>query len=151
MKDIVTRILVPSDFSDASDRALEYARVLAARFGASLHLLHVVDDPFVADGLAAEAYITETPSVRTAMLDDARARLQHRATGCSTTEAIFGRAATTIVEYAQQLEIDLIVMGTRGRTGLAHLLLGSVAERVVRKAPCPVLTVRHPQREFVSV
>lgn len=143
MKDIITRILVPTDFSATSDGALEYARVLATRFGASLHLLHVLDDPFVADGLSAEAYITEAPSLKTAMLDDARARLRRRATGCTTTEAIFGRAPATIVEYAQQVEIDLIVMGTRGRTGLAHLLLGSVAERVVRTAPCPVLTVGH--------
>ena len=141
MKDIITRILVPTDFSEMSDAALDYARVLARRFGASLHLLHVLDDPFVTEGLAAEAYITEAPSIRTSMLDEARSRLAHRAAGCTTTEAIFGRGAVTIVEYAQQCGSDLIVMGTHGRTGLAHLLLGSVAERVVRLAPCPVLTV----------
>ena len=73
MKEIISRILVPTDSSDTSDGALEYARVLAGRFNASLHLLHVVDDPFVTDGLAAEAYMTEAPSIRTAMLDDARA------------------------------------------------------------------------------
>ena len=152
MQEIITRILVPTDFSETSDAALEYARVLARRFGASLHLLHVVDDPFVTEGLAAEAYITEAPTIRTAMLEEARARLAHRAAGCTTTEAIFGRGAVTIVEYAQQVGTDLIVMGTHGRTGLAHLFLGSVAERVVRTAPCAVLTVgreaapaRHPQ------
>ena len=154
MKDIITRIIVPTDFSDTSDAALEYARVLAARFGASLHLLHVIDDPFVTEGLAAEAYMTEAPTIRTAMLEDARARLRHRARGCTTTEAIFGRGAVTIVEYAQQVDGDLIVMGTHGRTGLAHLLLGSVAERVVRIAPCPVLTVGQeaaPARQRVLV
>jgi len=141
MKDIITRILVPTDFSDTSDAALAYARVLSTRFGASLHLLHVLDDPFVSEGLAAEAYITEAPSIRTSMLEDARSRLSHRSAGCATTEAIFGRGASTIVEYAQHRGIDLIVMGTHGRTGLAHLLIGSVAERVVRIASCPVLTV----------
>lgn len=143
MKAIITRILVPTDFSDTSDAALEYARILAKRFGASLHLLHAIDDPFIAEGLAAEAYVMEAPSIRTSMLDDARARLRHRAGGCTTVEAIVGRAAPTVVDYAQQCDIDLIVMGTRGRTGLAHLLLGSVAERVVRTASCPVLTVGH--------
>jgi nucleotide-binding universal stress UspA family protein len=153
MKDIITRILVPTDFSETSDAALDYARVLAGRFGASLHLLHVLDDPFVTEGLAAEAYITEAPSIRTSMLEEARTRLTHRAAGCATTEAVFGHGAVTIVDYAQQCGADLIVMGTHGRTGLAHLFLGSVAERVVRIAPCPVLTVgrevspaRSPQR-----
>ncbi len=141
MKDIVNRILVPTDFSGTSDVALEYARALAARFDATLHLLHVLDDPFVAEGLAAEAYITEAPSIRTSLLEDARTRLSHRVQGCATTEAVFGRGATTIVDYAERCGIDLIVMGTHGRTGLAHLLIGSVAERVVRTARCPVLTV----------
>jgi len=146
----ITRILVPTDFSPTADAALEYAWVLAERFGASLQLLHVLDDPFVADGMAAEAYISEAPALRTAMLDDARDRLRHRATlrGAAgtpiETEVLFGHGARTIAEYAADRNADLIVMGTHGRTGFAHLLLGSVAERLVRTAPCPVLTVRHP-------
>ena len=56
---------------------------------------------------------------------------------------------TEIIRFAKDKDIDLIVMGTHGHTGLAHVLLGSVAEKVVRKAPCPVLTVRHPEHEFV--
>ena len=154
MKDIITRILVPTDFSDTADVALEYARPLAARFGASLHLLHVLDDPVLTEGLVAEAYMTEAPSIRTSLLEDARVRLGHRVQGCATSEAVFGRGATTIADYAERCQIDLIVMGTHGRTGLAHLLLGSVAERVVRTAACPVLTVGHtaaPARRQVPV
>lgn len=137
---IIRRILVPTDFSEPSDTALEYARTLAGRVGASLHLLHVLEDPFLAEGLLAEAYIGSGPSVRVDLLDDARERLLHRAAG-ATTEVIFGHGATTIVEYAERGGFDLIVMGTHGRTGLAHLLIGSVAETVVRTATVPVLTV----------
>jgi nucleotide-binding universal stress UspA family protein len=145
----ITRILVPTDFSPTADAALDYAFVLAERFGASVELLHVLDDPFVTDGMAAEAYISEAPALRTAMLQDARERLRHRAAAREaipqiTTEVLFGHGARTIAEYAAERGVDLLVMGTHGRTGFAHLLLGSVAERLVRIAPCPVLTVRHP-------
>jgi nucleotide-binding universal stress UspA family protein len=146
----ITRILVPTDFSATADAALDYASVLAERFGASIELLHVLDDPFVADGMAAEAYISESPVLRSAMLRDARERLRHRASAREgipriETEVLFGHGARTIAEYAAERGIDLIVMGTHGRTGFAHLLLGSVAERLVRTSPCPVLTVRHPE------
>ena len=143
----VTRILVPTDFSANSDEALEYAVMLAGRCGASVQLLHVLDDPFVAEGLAAEAYLAEAPAMRTAMLNNARERLAHR-TGPSqpgvaiTSEVLFGHGARTIAEFAAARGIELIVMGTHGRTGVAHVLIGSVAERLVRTAPCPVLTVR---------
>ena len=146
----ITRILVPTDFSATADAALDYAYVLADRFGASIELLHVLDDPFVADGMAAEAYISEAPVLRSSMLREAQERLRHRATpreGVThiDTEVLFGHGARTIAEYAAERGVDLIVMGTHGRTGFAHLLLGSVAERLVRTAPCPVLTVRHPE------
>ena len=146
----ITRILVPTDFSATADAALDYAYVLAERFGTPIELLHVLDDPFVADGMAAEAYISEAPVLRSAMLREAQERLRHRATtreGVThiDTEVLFGNGARTIAEYAAERGVDLIVMGTHGRTGFAHLLLGSVAERLVRTAPCPVLTVRHPE------
>jgi universal stress protein A len=145
----ITSILVPTDFSDTADAALDYAFVVAERFGATVHLLHVIDDPFVAGGLTAEAYIAEAPVLRSALLADAQSRLAHRAIprhpGVQVdSEVLFGHGAKTIAEYAQERGINLIVMGTHGRTGVAHLLIGSVAERVVRIAPCPVLTVRHP-------
>jgi nucleotide-binding universal stress UspA family protein len=141
---------VPTDFSATADAALDCAYVFAERFGASLELLHVLDDPFVVDGMAAEAYISEGPVLRTAMLQEAQERLRHRAAARAniptiTTEVLFGHGARTIAEYAAARGVDLIVMGTHGRTGVAHLLLGSVAEQLVRTAPCPVLTVRQPK------
>ena len=145
----VKRILVPTDFSETSDAALDYAYLLAERWAASVQLLHVLDDPFVSEGLAAEAYIAEAPTMRTAMLREAQARLAHRAAPPRAAalsverEVLFGSGARTIAEYAATRGADLIVMGTHGRSGVAHLLLGSVAERLVRTAPCPVLTVRH--------
>jgi nucleotide-binding universal stress UspA family protein len=143
----IQHILVPTDFSATADAALDYAFALAARFGADVQLLHVLDDPFLAEGMTAEAYIAEAPTVRTAMLRDAQTRLTHRAVPPSAdvtvySEVLFGHNAKTIAEYAAMRNIDVIVMGTHGRTGVAHLLLGSVAERLVRTAPCPVFTVR---------
>lgn len=143
-----TRILVPTDFSPASDAALGYARRLAARFGASLHLLHVLEDPSVGGAFGSESYLADSPDMRTARLNDARERLAHRVMPDdrsqvhATPEVIFGRSAQTIVDYAADGDVDVIVMGTHGRSGMAHLLMGSVAESVIRTAPCPVLTVR---------
>jgi universal stress protein A len=146
----ITRILVPTDFSATADTALDYAYELAGKFGATLELVHVLDDPFVVDGMGGDAYISEAPSLRTAMLQEAQERLRHRASVREgiprlQTEVLFGHGARTLAEYAGQRGADLIVMGTHGRTGFAHLLLGSVAEQLVRTAPCPVLTVRHPE------
>ena len=144
----IQRILVPTDFSETADAALDYAALLAERFGATLQLLHVVPDPFLTEGLTSEAYIAEAPTVRTALLQDAQARLAHRALPAGVQkvpierDVLFGQGAGTIADFAAVRGMDLIVMGTHGRTGLAHLFLGSVAERLVRTAPCPVLTVR---------
>lgn len=147
----ITRILVPTDFSATADAALDYACVLADRFGASIQLLHVLHDPFVADGMGADAFLSEAPTMREAMRQDAQDRLSHRAaprpgiTLHIETEVLFGHGARTIADYAESRGADLIVMGTHGRTGVAHLLLGSIAEKLVRTAPCPVLTVRLPR------
>jgi nucleotide-binding universal stress UspA family protein len=147
------RILVPTDFSATSDAALEHARVFAERFGGSLHLLHVVEDQFVSGPLGGEIYAPHTEGTLTILLQEARERLSRRITAQdrsrfqASTEVIVGSAMRTIVEYAGDNGYDLIVMGTHGRTGLAHVLMGSVAEHVVRTASCPVLTVRSvPQR-----
>lgn len=143
-----TRILVPTDFSATSDAALDYARTLAERFGASLHLLHVVDNAYLSGDMASEMYTPAISSIREALLKDVEGRLALRLPDGDrkrfrgTTQALVGTGARTIVDYAAAHGIDLIVMGTHGRSGLAHLLMGSVAERVVRLAPCPVLTVR---------
>ena len=142
-----TRILVPTDFSAPSDAALDYARGVATRFGASLHLLHVAEDPYRAL-YSAEVFVPEMEGLRDEILGDATGRLNDRLSDTdraalhATVDAIIGTPAGSIVEYAAGHEIDLIVMGTHGRGGMSHLLMGSVAERVVRTAPCPVLTVR---------
>ncbi len=142
------RILVPTDFSPPSDAALEYARILAAKFGSSLQLLHVIDEPTVSSDFVTDGFALTTDDIREALLRQARERLAHvmnvadRARFHATAEAVIGTPAPAIVDYAAATGTNLIVMGTHGRTGLAHLLMGSVAEHVVRTARCPVLTVR---------
>jgi nucleotide-binding universal stress UspA family protein len=150
------RILVPTDFSEPSDAALEYARTLAAKFGASIHLFHVVEDQFVTGPFGAEMYVPHPPGTLSYLTAEAQGNMTRRVTADdrttlrATTEIIVGTAARTIVEYAADNGYDLIVMGTHGRTGLAHVLVGSVAEYVVRNAPCPVLTV-HTRPEPVAL
>ena len=149
-----TRILVPTDFSEPSDAALEYAKALATRFGASLHLIHVVEDALVTGVFGGEAYIPESMGVVEGMREDAEHRLNARLTPLernrlrATVGVLNGPNAPTILNTAREWGIDLIVMGTHGRTGVVHALMGSVAERVVRSAPCPVLTV-HAQMPSV--
>jgi nucleotide-binding universal stress UspA family protein len=133
-----TRILVPIDFSASSGAALDYARMLAARFGASLHLLHVLENDFLRPILA------DPQAVETGALRQLRELLtaEDRTRGAVPVVLRSDAVAEEIVSYARSNGIDLIVMGTHGRNGLAHLLKGSVAERVVRTAPCVVLTGR---------
>ena len=146
-----TRILVPTDFSTPSDVALEYARVMARQFGASLHIIHVIEDPTLEGGLGPDTMVPPSPETRTARLHDALERLSHRVTAedranlLARTEVIFGKPSPTIVNYASDNGFDLIVMGTHGRAGIAHLLMGSVAELVVRNATCPVMTIHEGQ------
>lgn len=144
----ITSVLVAVDFSPTSDVALEYATGLARRVGATVHLLHVVESPLAAGPLSPEVYIAATPFARNRLIDEAAARLA-RLVGSAqrellhvTSEVRVGSAADTVCSVAEERHSDLLVIGTHGRTGLAHLLVGSVAEQVVRQAPCPVLTVR---------
>jgi universal stress protein A len=144
----ISRILVPTDFSPHSDAALTYAKALARTFGASLHLLHVLDDVLTSGVLTAEAYGPMPVGVDEGRHPDAGTRLCDLLSGDEVTRfhargaVVFGTTSQSITRYAAEHGIDLIVMGTHGRTGVAHALIGSVAERVVRTAPCPVLTVR---------
>lgn len=146
------RILVPTDFSETADAALGYAKQLATKTGASLHLLHVFTDPYAVAACAAEVYAVVPAEARERALDEARQRLLERLDIIeeqqfrSTRGMVRGLTAPQIVAYASNQDIDLIVMGTHGRRGVAHLLLGSVAEHVVRIATCPVLTVRAEHR-----
>jgi nucleotide-binding universal stress UspA family protein len=143
------KILVPMDFSEPSQTALHYARELALQSGAELHLVHVGEDPMLLAGWpalpadSASEVGEEAAAVRDQLnrlfTPDDRARLK---TG---VHAIVGQpTGYAVSRYAADGEFELIVMGTHGRTGLTHVLIGSVAEQVVRTAPCPVLTIRHP-------
>jgi len=148
----ISRILVPVDFSVHSEFALQYAIALAHRLNASLHLLHVVEDPVATGALAPEGVFTDLDELRAELIADAERRLltyrgqAERAQVPVVTAARVGLTSPAILEHAKTLNVDLIVMGTHGRTGVAHLFVGSVAERVLRHAPCPVLTVREGAR-----
>lgn len=147
----IKRVLVPTDFSAASDIAFRYALDLAAKQQATLHLLHVVDEASLTAAYPDGFYV-ERPGLRAQVIDDAADRLKGMlaasaaARVTTTTEVRVGRPPRVIVDVAASRGTDLIVMGTHGRSGFAHLMLGSVAERVVRTAPCAVLSVRDTSR-----
>lgn len=154
---VLKNILVATDFSDPSSAALAYGRELARSFGASMTVVHVVDDITVrAYGVDSGVFMTD-PQVQRQFEAEARAlvdaaisdedRLQLKASAVVLKSSA---PASAIVAYAQESRTGLIVMGTHGRGGVAHLLMGSVSERVVQTAPCPVLTVRHPEHEFIQ-
>lgn len=144
----IKRILVPVDFSPDSDAALHYAVGLAQQVGATVHLLHIVENSMAAGMWSADAYTGEKPGLLVNVVRDAEQRLERMIPTIAGVryglehDVRTGPPAATIVEFAKEELADLIVMGTRGRTGLSHVLLGSVAEEVVRRAPCPVLTLR---------
>ena len=143
----IRHILVPTDFSSHADAALRCAIELAKPFGAFITLLHVVEDPLAAGMWSSEVYTAEIAGLQINLAKDAKERLRRTAAEAGASvrigyEVHTGRAAPTIVATAEEAPADLIVMGTAGRSGLAHAVMGSVAERVVRTAPCPVLTVR---------
>lgn len=146
-------ILVPTDFSECSDAAIRYGAALAEAFGASLQLLSVVHDPY-SRPWAAEGFAAPIADLMADWEAEARRRLAEcippGAESRTTLVTAVGAPQAEIVRYAAEHDVDLIVLGTHGRGPIGHLLLGSVAERVVRSAPCPVLTVRHPQHEFVT-
>jgi nucleotide-binding universal stress UspA family protein len=145
------QIMVPIDFSEPSEAALKYGIALARGFNAKLHLLHVVAKA-AAEGSGSVEYPI---GLFERMRDEAREHLHRILTGHQAEDIRseftirVGTPYVEIIRYAKDRDIDLIVMGTHGRGLVAHMLMGSVAENVVRRAPCPVLTVRHPQHEFV--
>lgn len=147
-------ILVATDFGEASGAALAYGRELARTFGATLHVLHVADDVYVR--LGGDAYMAVLPELQKDLEVAAQKQLDELLIDndpvplpVKTAVLTSSATAAAIVQYARDLDIALIVVGTHGRGALAHLLMGSVAERVVRSASCPVLTVRHPEHDFV--
>jgi nucleotide-binding universal stress UspA family protein len=150
----ITNVLVATDFSEPSHAALNYGRELARSFDATLHVLHVADSIYMQYG--GEAYSAVVPDLQQEVEEAARQQLdalldEEDRTALHAKPVIVTAIAkaAAIVEYAGHHAIDLIVMGTHGRGAISHLLMGSVAERVVRTAGCPVLTVHHPEHEFV--
>jgi nucleotide-binding universal stress UspA family protein len=137
----IRRILVPTDFSDAAEHALRYALSLAAKLGAEIDLLHVWQ---------LSVYASPSSDLAKGMEKDLSRDLEQLAGRYGAHGVVLRRHLRlgvpylAIVEASRDLGADLIVMGTTGRTGLAHFVLGSVAERIVRTAECPVLTVRYP-------
>ncbi len=142
------RILYTTDFSPSADRALDYAYELARRSGAQLHLFHAVSLP-EPDPRARESAFPGAPELRRYRGEVARAALEDLLVDHATEELDVRREMgegytprVIILDYAREIDADLIVQGSQGRTGMERLRLGSVAEQVVRHAPCPVLTVR---------
>jgi nucleotide-binding universal stress UspA family protein len=137
---VFANILHPTDFSEPSQAACEKAVELARQCGAKLTVLHVYANPLMAEGFA--------------YVPDPRPEFEQRLSTVANVELPIaveralrvGVPAEQIVEFAREHNCDLVVMGTHGRTGLSHLLVGSVAEHVVRHAPCPVMVVR-PESE----
>ena len=148
----IRRILCPLDFSENSEHALLYAREFARAHDAELILLHVIELPvtYLAADVALPADSLERQRQRSQGILDAVVEETRREWPRTRSRLEEGNPHPWIVLAAREEGIDLIVMGTHGRTGLAHVLMGSVAEKVVRMAPCPVLTVKHPEREFVD-
>jgi nucleotide-binding universal stress UspA family protein len=147
---------VASDFGEASDAALLYGRQLARAFGATLHVVHVIEDlsgrlgelPNPVAYIDYDRWRQEAVQAAEASLN-ARLSDEDRRRGATATAVLAPAVLPAILTYARSHQVDLIVAGTHGRGALAHLVMGSVAERLVRQAPCPVLVVRHPEREFV--
>ena len=151
----ISKVLVATDFSEASTSALVYGREFARTFGAALHVLHVVENPtawvgaeaFSVDFVRLQAEIEASAQNTLDRLINEEDREQLKAVAAIRTGSA---PALEIATYAREEGIDLILMGTHGRGMMGHLLMGSVAEKVVRIAPCPVLTVRHPEHEFIQ-
>jgi len=147
------RILLPTDFSEHSSLPLRYACAFAEQFGAELHLLHVLQDLVAMVPEPGLAFLPPGDFMREMQESAQQALAKLPDPGWAKGKTIVratrqGPPFLEIVRYAKENEIDLIVLGTHGRGGLAHVLLGSVAEKVVRKAPCPVLTIRPDGQPF---
>jgi nucleotide-binding universal stress UspA family protein len=140
------RILVPTDFSAPSEAAFAYGRKMADQFDAALHLLHIAENPFLRAAVGDRRSHEEAPMH---WLEDRLTDAERRRGAVAIVEQS-DAPASEILRYAKSANIDLIVIGTHGRTGLARVVLGSVAEAVVRAAPCPVLTVHSAESAAIA-
>jgi nucleotide-binding universal stress UspA family protein len=159
----LTRILAATDFSKFSGFALEWAAFLAMCLKAELVLLHVIpeEEGKIIEEVIGEGAIVQIPKgIRQNVIEERQKKFQEQLnivlsremkSSLKIEEMIkIGVPFLEIIKAAKEKEVDLIVMGTHGRTGLAHVLIGSVAEKVVHHAHCPVLTIKHPQYKFIA-
>ncbi|MFP8888712.1 universal stress protein [Natrialbaceae archaeon A-CW2] len=139
-------VLLPTDGSQASERALEYAIDLAQQYDAALHVMYVIDKAVFAGDVETGTIVTQFEQVGQSVLEEVETEATRA--GIETTITHLGRGSPheAILKYTEEEDIDVVVMGTRGRTGLDRYLLGSVTEKVVRLSDVPVLTVRHSER-----
>jgi universal stress protein A len=146
------KILVPIDFSDCSKKALQYALPLAKRDDAALTLLNVVPIPPYAIGEVSGGDCSIPTRLRTSGEQELANLVQEVVRGEVKADTVVrnGSPAMEIVELARILPADIIIISTHGRSGLKHVFLGSVAEYVIRHAPCPVLVVRECERDFLA-
>lgn len=145
----IRRILFPTDFSEPAREAQKYATTLAERFGAELHVLNVVPE-IILPATDSYAVWTLPEGGMKAQVEAAEKQLQaDLGDAAAVRQVTVGFPVEEIMKYAGDHEIDLIVVGTHGHTGLSHLLLGSVAEKLVRLSTCPVLTVHPKGHQFV--
>lgn len=147
-------ILVPTDGSDHAIRAAEHSLALAEAFDASVHVINVVDirthaGPFDAGGVGDE-FIARLEATGEAAVDDIEALASEPQTETIETAVVRGQPPTAILDYADEHDVDLVAMGTHGRTGVKRYVVGSVTERVVRRAAMPVLTVHETDRSRVT-
>jgi nucleotide-binding universal stress UspA family protein len=141
----IRTVLHPTDFSERSDFAFRLACSLARDYGARLIVLHVAEPPVV---VGSEGMLMPPVEVDLRPLQDRLQQLRPRDSKVPVEHRLVqGDAATEILSVADETKCDVIVLGTHGRTGLGRLLMGSVAEQVVRKAACPVVTVKTPLAE----
>ncbi len=146
----IRRILVPIDFSDASESAVQHAKEIAQTYGAEIDLLHVVEPPFYpsAYGIDSASFPTQevVDRVEKQLGDVAREEIGYEHV---MVEATVGHPPSEILHYVDENEVDLVVIATHGRTGLERALLGSVTERVLRQSPAPVFVVKPTRRSLL--
>ena len=152
METTIKKVLVPIDFSDYSKSALKYAVNFAKSFNADMILIYVVE-PVIYPPDFSMGQIA-MPSITTEWDDRAKDELaklaKNEITGVNSVKTVIktGKPFVEIIETAKEEDVDLIIIATHGHSGVEHILFGSTAEKVVRKAPCPVLTLREPLKGF---
>jgi nucleotide-binding universal stress UspA family protein len=155
MSIVLKKILCPTDFSENSEHAMKYALALATLSQAQLELFHVVEPISYPQSTELFEPVLDEVELTMKMGVAFQKQLEDQVDALKEVypkiagKLVTGNTFLEIIRAARD-DVDMIVMGTHGRTGLAHVLIGSVAERVVREAPCPVLTVKHPEHEFVK-